>query len=192
MARDYAKIPLKTRKSPKKQASWLVLGMISFLILSGFYGVYWVYTHPVTLTHFKALFTHSSSSHPATQDVAATEDESNVHFDFYTVLPQTKPLVTEHDNVVPPPPNKQQAANQVPQYVLLLGTYKSEVEAGELRVSLLLSGADATMVKIGSGKNILYRIQQGPFTTLAAAKTARQKLQRKGILGEIIKTIVVN
>lgn len=72
-------------------------------------------------------------------------------------------------------------------YVIQLGIFKDRMAAKELRVSLLLAGVDADVVKITVQNQDNYRVQAGPYVSTKAAKLAQQKISRKGIESIILK-----
>jgi cell division protein FtsN len=67
-----------------------------------------------------------------------------------------------------------------PQYVVQVGSFKSDSAASEMRISILLAGFDVSVVKIKVDDQIIYRIQEGPYNSQARAKSAQKKLQAKG------------
>jgi cell division protein FtsN len=73
------------------------------------------------------------------------------------------------------------------QYVVQVGAYKNDSTASEMRISMLLAGFDVKVVKTSIGDHIIYRIQQGPFSSLSRAKLAQKKLQTKGYDGVVQK-----
>jgi cell division protein FtsN len=72
-------------------------------------------------------------------------------------------------------------------YVVQVGAYKSNSTASEMRISILLAGFDVKVVKTTIDDRVIYRIQQGPFGSLARAKIAQKKLQAKGFDGVVQK-----
>lgn len=73
------------------------------------------------------------------------------------------------------------------QYIVQVGAYKKDSTASEMRVSILLAGFDAKVIKTTIGDHVIYRIQQGPYSSLDRAKVAQKKLQAKGFDGVVQK-----
>lgn len=164
----------------------------------------WVTQAKLLLSHKKmgpSLFTKSSS-------VRQVKQEPEVRFNFYTELPKMQVTLPEAE----PIPSKQAltmkqdllttAAKAQPsfpvrelkknksssdQYIVQIGIFKNETAAGQMRVSLLLAGFEADIVKTTEGDQTLYRIQKGPYMTLAKVKEVQNQLQSKGIMGLVKK-----
>ena len=193
MAKDYAKYTSIKRVPKKKQRSHLVASFILLIFIGTFaYGFYTFKQHPssrlgILIGECKAVFHHQKNqtmiiSKPQTE-IAKAEQE--VHFDFYNELPNmqvsagssnSKFMVSK--STVP----KTTAATET-NYIVRINTFKNENDASQIRVSLLLSGIDADIVKIGGN----YRIQQGPYSTLLQAKAMQKKLLKKGIESQVEK-----
>ena len=65
-------------------------------------------------------------------------------------------------------------------YILQLGAFSDSLSASKLRVSLMLAGVEAGVVKIRAGKKILYSVQHGPYVDMKVAEVTQRKLQQKG------------
>ena len=127
-----------------------------------------------------------------------------MHFDFYTELPNMQMAIgtlAEADKTpkilpaavspaaVAPVVAKNTAATTPAkldkQYMIQVGTYASSANAGQMRISLLLAGFDASVVKVKIGTKDQYRVQRGPYPKMASAKAAQQALIKQGIDSEI-------
>lgn len=196
MAKDYAK-----QFSNKKQGrNWFVdflLVLALFLLVSGL--IYAAYAHknpsavkfPINewVVRIKSAFSHKKAIVP-TQPPAVKEEassEPSVRFDFYTELPAMQVgaksgsirLREEAKVDFPPSPAEH--------YFLELAVFKTESEASQARLSLLLAGIEADVVKAASKDQSIYRLQQGDYTDKKSAKTAQLALQQKGISAVIRK-----
>ncbi len=141
----------------------------------------------------------------AMHDKPAAPDQ-DVRFDFYTELPNMKvaTLVSDNNNdealnntVAPAVVHSAKSSAKsvaatatapsvaqkpaVKQYILQLGIFKTEANASQYRLSLLLAGVEAEMVKTDDA----YRIQQGPFATVKQAQTVMHKLEKKGFVSDV-------
>ena len=176
MSRDYAK--KKPRPNLKRYGDkggifrrWRA-GIIWVIVLTSFFGV---------------IFKEWRSRFPVSfeQNKGAQEE---VQFDFYPKehSPQLKspaPLVSTNASASPQSIEKKTAVGQ---YILQLGTFQSENEAAEMRVSLLLAGWDVNLVQKTVEGHIQYQVEQGPYSSLEQAKAAQKTLQRQG-LASLIK-----
>jgi hypothetical protein len=148
-----------------------------------------------------------------TQDKAISSQKSDaallpvVHFDFYSELPKAQvepPLFSQPQKV------EKNKINQVvnrekeikkedvssssatplvpatPQYLLQIGLFKNSNVASEERVSLLLSGIEGiSVMKVTVKGETLYRLQQGPYSSMTEVKKMQERLSRKGIKSEV-------
>ena len=203
MAKDYAKrVFTTTRKSKKKR--WrreLVIVPLLFACLAG-YGLFkqrdvlffaensW-FAHVRMLAH-KAQPAKSTQL-AKTKAVTQAPQEPTVHFDFYSELPNMQVTVPDvsSDTVVTrvtkvmtktPLPAKAELA-----YTVQFGVFNDEVGADQLRLSLLLSGVEAEVIKFKIESGEMFRVQRGPFVNQAEAKKLQQQLQKKGIMGVLKK-----
>lgn len=131
----------------------------------------------------------------------------DIQFDFYTELPNVQVNLPETTELKPAPmaaPARQlgnsimqvddsikmamakKAVNTLPkqvvQYVVEVGEFKDPVSASQLRLSLLLAGVETEIVKTPAHT---YRVQQGPWSSQRQAKSARERLSKKGFEGSV-------
>jgi cell division protein FtsN len=251
MAKDYAKATFEGTRTRRKQRSRGGLLPIIFvsLLLIGLLAGYYLYQNKAVVFNHKniALWVDQMKSllHREKPQLAANpsakNDQSNappsepeVHFDFYTELPnmQVKLPATENEvgkntpssvaplnnpakpavaaktsssaneekilsipmemaseaalsNAAANPAKRAPEAAAEPQYVVQVGAYKNDSTASEMRISILLAGFDVSVVKTKVGDQIVYRIQEGPYSSMARAKSAQKKLQAKGFDGVV-------
>jgi cell division protein FtsN len=83
----------------------------------------------------------------------------------------------------------QQAVKTVPtpgeQFIIQLGVFDSQSGALRLADALSSVGFTVNVIKASQGGRQVYRVQQGPFTTMELAKANQQKLKKRGIEGDI-------
>lgn len=138
---------------------------------------------------------------PKTPIKEDNKQENEIQFDFYTELPNMQVTPSEpvnHDTVVsnensrtllktPEQPNQKKElikaddGTKKEQYVLQIAAFKNQTAAGEMRVSLLLAGHEVNIVKSNMGDQLIYLVQQGPYSNMAQVKSAQQELKQKGI-----------
>lgn len=164
----------------------------------------WVAQVKLHLGHKKTgtpLFTNSSPVRQAKQ-------EPEIHFNFYTELPNRQVTLPETEQILSKQAlttkqdllataTKTESAflvrelkknkNSPGQYIVQMGVFKNETAAEQMRVSLLLAGFEVDIVKSTERDQTLYRIQKGPYITLAQVKEVQKQLQGKGIMGLVKK-----
>ena len=63
-----------------------------------------------------------------------------------------------------------------------MAAFQSPAAAGELRISLLLAGFEADIVKsLTEDQQTLYLIQLGPYSNPSKAKSVQEEMKGKGI-----------
>ncbi len=164
MDQDYAK--RFTRKPPKKRANFkkVMLIAVFLFVLVGIIGVAWK-MHLWNKPHVSAFL----SRHQEPQKETAPD----VRFSFYDELPTMHMSVSNPVKETPSPPLQPPS----PGYFLQFGIFNEAAQAGQLRLSLLLSGIETKVVKDEQN----YRLLQGPYETIVEAKGFQQKWQKKGI-----------
>lgn len=191
MARDYAKYTSKAQKTARKSRELDTFIILLIVLIVG--GVsYWFYADKMRpyltedksfkglVSAAKSAFHHKALASPKSLSSAnVPTPQPEVHFDFYNQLP------TMQVRVAAPQASSSSVTPAAPGYVLQLAMFNSLNEASEARISYLLSGADVNVVKIGNS----YRVQQGPYASVATAKLAQKKLHKKGIDTVLKKTI---
>jgi len=197
MAKDYAKrvfTTTRTRKKKRMRVEWFI---VPILVIIGALG-YWVW-RSYTSEHLSLKKSWSAKKAPL-MAAKSNPEQPNVHFDFYNELPnvQMNQLVesapADEISATKPPAlvdmhtAKNLAAPIVAgAFIIDLGVYKTSSEASEQRISLLLSGCEAEVIKLTDATGDSFRIQRGPYVSEAEAKKLLGQLLRKGITGEIKK-----
>lgn len=72
-------------------------------------------------------------------------------------------------------------------YILQLGEFRSIEAAKRYRQALASAGLKVDLVKCRVGKEIVYRLQQGPYHTFEQLKIAKKRLKERGIACDIRK-----
>jgi cell division protein FtsN len=80
-----------------------------------------------------------------------------------------------------------EAQANIPEYIVQMGVFEDVSGASQSRLSMLLAGLESDVVKVTEEGQDFYRVQQGPFTTMAEAKAAKQRLERNGVDAEVKK-----
>lgn len=139
----------------------------------------------------------------AVKPVHKEELAEQIHFEFYTALPNMqmkvpdaviatqKPpaakLSTKNIVVVKADELEQELKNhlQTKNYILQLGIFEKKDLANQFRKTLVSQGYSAKMVKTSLADKEVYRIQLGPFLQ-DQAKLVQKQLQKKGMNGIIL------
>lgn len=160
------------------------------------------------LVNFKETFhfKNNEDSHAKAHAQPVAEKHEEVRFDFYDELQNMQmrtPTVSEDKpvnqaNSAPkvltaaapaketlPPKEVPPPAEDKSGFAVRIGIFDNMNLASEMRISLLLLGVDAEIVKVGS----VYRLQPGIFPTMAKAKEVQKKLQQKGIDNIVIEKV---
>lgn len=146
-------------------------------------------------------------------EVADAKQDAEIQFSFYTNLtnmqvsaPQTpfpqavvenkskpmlvkKPIEVAQTNQVAETPTARLVNAADEKYLLQIAAFKNPTAAGEMRISLLLAGFEVEIVKAMHNDQLLYQLQQGPFSTVAEVKGMQRELKKKGIESVIVKKI---
>ncbi len=72
-------------------------------------------------------------------------------------------------------------------YILQLGEFRSLEAAKRYHLALTSAGLKADLVKSRMGKEIVYRLQQGPYHSLDQLRLAKKRLTERGIACDIRK-----
>ncbi len=101
-------------------------------------------------------------------------------FDFYTILPETETVLSEHE--VRPPKKATRAQEQGVSYVLQAASYASFQEADELKARLALLGLEAHIQKVViEDRGEFHRVRLGPYPRLEDLDAAAARLKDLGI-----------
>lgn len=79
------------------------------------------------------------------------------------------------------------AAETASSYILQLSIFHSLDAAKRYRAALASAGLKVDLVKLRLGKDVVYRLQQGPYTTLEQLKQAKKRLSERGVACDIRK-----
>ncbi len=252
MAKDYAKfVPAKSRK-PKRKVRLLTLFIAIFFgificLAIGYFSlvahkrlsfvagnpkINSVIAKAVALLHYKKDGLNKEAKRLNDNQENYTPQ---IHFDFYTELPNrelqvaekvnngkntngsvqysvklqsTLPLQTTTQESAQPQPKQEvqpvEATNEVQssifkpedistqmateinqQYVINLGVFETEEAANRLLDVLSSVGFQSQVIKANQGKSIIFRVQQGPFSSRELAKATQLRLKKRGITGVI-------
>jgi cell division protein FtsN len=209
MPKDYAKHVSKSKR-PRVVHGWrkrlLLVVLLILLCLVGIFS-YSIYQKTKTnetldaingwIKQVKTFFVTKKEKDIVEQitDEAASNPEPNddIQFSFYTNLSAmqvaAKDLPPPAEVVKTPTPATPKQTPMAERYLLQIGAYRNPTAAGEMRISLLLDGFEAEIVKALNNGQQIYQLQQGPFRSIAEAKSMQREMKRKGIESVIIKKV---
>jgi cell division protein FtsN len=101
-------------------------------------------------------------------------------FDFYTILPEKEVVVPEYE-IKTRTREEQVGKAKNTQYIMQAGSFKSFIEADQLRARLALMGIESKVQKAKVGSVNWYRVKMGPFTQTASVNSIRSRLRKNGI-----------
>lgn len=184
MRKDYAKHGIAKRNKPAKETvsfSVILAIFISVLVIAlmvMYVHANWKEKSTAWIAHAAALIKKKKPVNAA-PPVPLEVKKEEVQFDFYTALPKGDPTFSF-------PEKKDQPSGTAPveKYYVQLGIFKNALDASQLRLSLLLSGVEADVVKVN---NQSYSVQLGPYMRETQAKSMQQRLSKKGFDSSVIK-----
>jgi cell division septation protein DedD len=102
-----------------------------------------------------------------------------------------KPQVTVKPVAVPvPAPHPVEAEITLPpaHFIIQLGEFETETAAKGLLQAINSVGFEAQVVKISREGRKIYKVQQGPYISMALAMQSQQRMQKRGLISTIIKS----
>ncbi len=200
----------------RKRLWWVfIAGMLLAIFLSGiFYYRQHQESFNLLVGQIKTIFMKA----PKVKDKTVTvnpfspqnaQPDSEIQFSFYTDLPAmqvaVRPAVTPEPipaksiNLIKTPsvPEKKSVNStaatpmkpQAEKFLLQIAAFRNPTAAGEMRITLLLSGFEVEVVKAVNNNQQLYQVQQGPYQSITQAKSMQRELKKKGIDSVIVKKI---
>lgn len=167
MAKDYAKYSIKKHKPNKENRQRILFFIILALtIITTTYSCIYIKKHHPRWVATIQNFYHPKPAIKSVNKLA--EEQEDIHFDFYNDLPNMQ-LASPHGKVI--------IQEKPENYTIKIAEFQNQNEASQMRLSLLLDGIKAEIVKRGEK----YRIQQGNFTDLAQAKSSQKVLEKLGV-----------
>lgn len=201
----------KLRKEPPRLSVLLTVFFVAFVVSVTGYWIYAHHGFRdgsiAWIASAKSLFIKHKTEPVKVTKQQDSNPNDNVRFDFYTELPKMQvnnsAVVDKKSSILPklvenlPRPvelteidnsiqsviaAKKAHAKQLMQYTLQLGIFKDQLSASQLRLSLLLAGIDADVVKL---QNNTYRVQKGTYNSESQAKSIQRQINKKGFDSEI-------
>lgn len=115
-------------------------------------------------------------------DGLETEEPDKPRYDFFTVLPEMEIIVPEEElNVRSQPDSTSAPANGSTEYLLQVGSFRSNGDAEEMKARLALLGIVARVQSVTVNDATWHRVRIGPVAGARAAEELRRQLSENGI-----------
>ncbi len=198
------------RKKPPRLSVIVTVFLVAFIVSVTGFWVYTHHGFKEGLSawvlNVKSLVKPKTNSVTvAKQQTPSAQEENSVRFDFYTELPKmqvnsgtvaelksTSPIQHKYEGLPRPFELAEidksiqtvltTKKSQSVQYTLQLGVFKDQISASQMRLSLLLAGIEADVVKM---QNNIYWVRKGSFASENQAKSVQRQLSKKGFDSEI-------
>jgi cell division protein FtsN len=82
-----------------------------------------------------------------------------------------------------------QPASPHERFTVQMGEFSTDAAARGLLDAIKSVGFDARVVKISRSGRTIYQVQQGPYDSMVLATQAQQRMQKRGLISTIIKSI---
>ena len=146
-----------------KPSPWVWIFLVSLLLSFGAFIIF---------LDQKLVQTPAEPSQPA-----VTQDrETKPTIDFYSVLPQREveiPVTEQEQEAIDNPVINKEA---IEQFILQVGSFKSEAEADSLKAQLAFLGLEAKIVSADVDSVTWHRVQLGPFASNTKLSQAKNRL----------------
>lgn len=164
---------------------WLVTGLAIGLFVA--FLVYLKDYRPGAPTATPAKKERAAHQAPAKPERQRPEEKPELHFDFYTILPEMEIAVPE-----PEAAGKPAAApvriDKPGRYVLQTGSFRKYEEADRLKASLALLGVEATIQTVTiNNQDTWHRVRIGPYIDLDQLNRVRTRLREHDIKAILLK-----
>lgn len=170
MVKDYARKTFPRKRRAAKSSHHLGLYLLIIFLCSLFFiGLYNKKIHSISL--HKAI----RAAHHAINSAAPAipEKPQSPVFEFYTLLPKNR--------INKPEAFKSDTKHPNENYVLQVGTFQNQADADSLKAKLLLLGFDVAIKNTTLQGKIMYRVNVGPYSSLAILHTDQNRLHENHI-----------
>ncbi len=188
MAKDY-----KNRVPRAKQHSRQNIGVWKWILITAliiFFVVFLAYLRmmgsasdapSVAVTDNKSAKNEPQKNESAHAPQSKVENKPKPpHFEFYTILPEKEVVVPEYEIKTRTREERVGKAKEN-QYIMQAGSFKTFVEADQLRAKLALMGIESKVEKAKVGAVTWHRVKMGPFEQMASVNTIRTRLRKNGV-----------
>lgn len=196
MTRDYVKYKKKRRRQSNRTALWFFVVIIC-AVTAGmvFYICDKREISTMAMSQFTTYFPHLFQKKklvPVTKKVTAHAHETvkPIHFDFYDELPKMSVAKGgEMDVTEDTESTDEEAPSSIPVasggFILQVGVFHHEDAATRYQAALESAGLTVEVVELQEGKDVVYRLQQGPYDKLEEAQAAKKELTARGITCDV-------
>jgi cell division protein FtsN len=147
-------------------------------------GWIWMLTGLIIGLSATLMPTLNEMNQPTEQKAAQTNQSGPVakrQFDFYTLLPELEVVVDENTPKKTDIKNNTSTPKKSGNYVLQVGSFKSNEEADSLKAQLALMGVVTNIEVVNVNGNKWHRVRIGPSQDLKRLEATQKKLRAEKI-----------
>jgi len=180
MARDYKhrRRPAKKSKGGGSFGTGLTLGLVVALLIH----LYHLGKTPDDVRNEGPLPTRPAAQEPE------PIDDSELEFDFYTILTEKEELVPEKKDISGAQRTTASAGKTSGSYYLQAGSFQSHADADRRKATLALLGVTASIQRVKIKDNqTWYRVRVGPVDDVDEVNRLRSKLETEKIQTMLVR-----
>ncbi|MCK5829390.1 MAG: SPOR domain-containing protein [Methylococcales bacterium] len=186
MARDYKHRDYKHRannhhKTKSQQSTVPWWKWVLAILLFGLFAIFLTFlsssSSEIKQTQKNKEF---SISQKEKQEKKLQEEQNEPIFDFYTILPETEIIISDHEIDTRSREEKFSKGKTI-KYLIQAGSFRGFAEADKLRARLAFMGIESEIEKAIIGNIIWNRVVMGPYTSSSDVSAIRKKLRKKNI-----------
>ena len=153
-------------------------------------GWIWMLTGLVIGLSATLIPTLNEMSQPTEQKTVQSKQREPVtkrQFDFYTLLPELEVVVDDNTPKKTDTKNNDSTPKKSGNYVLQVGSFKSNEEADSLKAQLALIGVVTNIEVVNVNGNKWHRVRIGPSQNLGQLEATQKKLRAENIDAILLK-----
>ena len=186
MVRDLKNRARSQSKSIKKGVSvWRVLWVVLLLLGFGYFLNNLRHQSVVDSELDDAVVLEPQSEQQTkvlTPKITTPVKKKQVHeqrYDFFTLLPEKEVVIPDYEIKTR---KREERSGKVrnAHYMMQAGSFRNNKDADRLKAKLALMGVESKIELAKIGDVNWYRVKIGPFLSMSAVETVRQRLRKKG------------
>lgn len=175
-ARPKRKTKSRANTKPLPGWIWLVTGLIIGLSATFL---------PKLNQHF---LTPPNTAKKTEETKIAIDSDSERIYDFYRILPELEVVVDDNKQPLSPNPSSEQTQDKPAEnYILQIGSFKSNNEADALKAQLALLGVETNIEKVTVNNTLWHRVRIGPTNDAAHLRSIQTRLNNVKIKAILVK-----
>lgn len=182
MARDYKHRASHNRtKKPNTVVSWWKWALVILLISLFVIFLTYLNSSSVDVEDWqKNQETLVSKKEAIKQQKKIQEEKNEPIYDFYTILPETETIISDHEIGTRSREEKFGKGKKI-NYIIQAGSFRGFAEADKLRANLALMGVESKIEKAIIGNIIWNRVVMGPYSNSSKVSTIQKQLRKNGV-----------